>query len=70
MDKESLEKEINRLTAEVERLRAVLEGAGYQSIDNLKNESVEKCKSIGLTAKLLTEREITARVDMTSVLLS
>ena len=49
-----LEAEITRLTAEVERYRAVLEGAEYRNIDNLKNESVEKCRAIGAMAALLT----------------
>lgn len=49
-----LEAEITRLTAEVERYRAVLEGAEYKNIDNLKNESVETCRGIGETVSIIT----------------
>lgn len=49
-----LEADLATAKKENERLKAVLDGAGYQNIDNLKNESVEKCRAIGSTAALLT----------------
>lgn len=71
-----LEAEITRLTAEnaalreeVERYRAVLEGAEYRNIDNLKNESVEKCRAIGATAALLTV-QLRTRLEQAEVLIS
>ena len=62
MSEETLEK----VKAQRDAYRAVLEAAGYRDLDGIGNSSLEHCKYLGALARKLTNDVITELRDIKS----